>query len=126
MRLRIAKVDQQPITQILRNVAVKALDHLRTGGLIGLDYLPQVFWVELTGEDGRIHQIAEQDGELTALSVGRMGDVSSSGGWDIRHRWSLSRGVVRCRTLRCTGRRRRCWGTGPHQDTAVLIDGKPL
>jgi hypothetical protein len=70
MRLRIAKVDEQPITQILGNVAVKALDHLRTGGLIGLDHLAQVFRVEVTGEHGRVYQVAKQHGKLAAFGVG--------------------------------------------------------
>ena len=47
MRLGIAKVHQQAISQILGNIAVKALDDLGTGLLVGTDDLAQVFWIEL-------------------------------------------------------------------------------
>ena len=50
MRLRIAKVDQQAIAEILGDMAVKALDHLGTGRLVGAHDLAQVFWVELAGK----------------------------------------------------------------------------
>ena len=52
MRLRIAKVDEQAIAQILRNMPVKALDDLGTGGLVGAHDLAQVFGVELPAESG--------------------------------------------------------------------------
>ena len=39
MGLGIAKVDQQAVAQILRNMPLKALDHLGTGLLIGSDDL---------------------------------------------------------------------------------------
>ena len=48
MRLRIAKIDEQPIAQILGNIPGKALGHGGTGGLIGAHHLAVVFWVELT------------------------------------------------------------------------------
>jgi hypothetical protein len=40
MRLGIAKVYQEAIAQILCNIAAKALDHRRTGFLVGPHYLP--------------------------------------------------------------------------------------
>jgi hypothetical protein len=45
--LRITKVDQQAIAEILGNVSLKALDDRGTGGLIGSDDLPVVFRVKL-------------------------------------------------------------------------------
>jgi hypothetical protein len=117
MGLRIAKVYQQTITQILGNMPSKALDHLDTGRLIGQDNLTQVFRVELAGEASGVGEVTEQHCELAAFGVGRTWDVSSSGGRDIRHRGSLVRGA---------GCRGRCWGTCPHQDAALLIDGEPL
>jgi hypothetical protein len=99
VRLRIAEVHQQAITEVLCNIAVKALDHGGAGGLIGAHHLAVVFWVELPGEDGRIRQVAEQDGELTAFGVGRAWDLSSRGGRDIRHRRRLVWVVVLGRTL---------------------------
>jgi len=50
--VRIAKVDQESIAQILCDRAFEALDHLGTGLLIGADDLAQVFRVELRGEGG--------------------------------------------------------------------------
>jgi hypothetical protein len=47
MGSRIAEVHEQPITQILREVAVMALNDLGTGLLILAHELTQVFGVEL-------------------------------------------------------------------------------
>src|SRR5262245_37974208 len=63
MRLRVAKVDQQTIAEILGDVALEALDDLSTGLLIGAYHLTVVFRIELTGKAGRVDQIAEQHGE---------------------------------------------------------------
>jgi len=71
MSLGIAKVHQQAIAEVLRNVAIKALDDLGTGVLVGAHNLAQVFWVELAGEACGIHQVTEQDGELAAFGVRR-------------------------------------------------------
>jgi hypothetical protein len=88
-------------------MALKAGDHLGTGVLIGPYHRTQVFGIELAGESRRIHQITEEDRELTAFGLRRGG-----------HRW---RGDVR--------RRRRRWlkrGEGPcvarpDEDTPVFI-----
>src|SRR5713101_2447221 len=69
MRLGITKVDQQAIPEILRDMAVKALNDFGTGGLIGPHDLPQVFRVESTGQRRRVHQITEQHGELAAFGL---------------------------------------------------------
>src|SRR5262249_31719324 len=55
MRSWIAKVDQQPVTQILGNIALKAGNDLSRGRLIGSHHLAQVFGVELRGECSRVH-----------------------------------------------------------------------
>ena len=47
-----AKVDEQPITEVLGDIPVKALDNLSTGGLIGLHHFTEVLWIELAGERG--------------------------------------------------------------------------
>ena len=47
MRLRIAKVHQQPIPEILRNIPLKALNHCGAGLLISLHHGLPVFRVEL-------------------------------------------------------------------------------
>ena len=67
MRRRIAEVDQQPIAQILRNVALKAVNHGGAGLLIGAHHFPELFRIELRGEGSRAHQITEHHGELAAL-----------------------------------------------------------
>ena len=69
MRLGIAKIDQQTIAEILRDMPLKALDDLGTGGLLGTHHLPQIFGIELAGERGRIHQVTEQHGELPAFGL---------------------------------------------------------
>ena len=69
MRLRIAKIDQQAIAEILGDMPVKALDDLGTGGLVGAHHLPQIFGIELAGERGRVHQVTEQHGELAAFGL---------------------------------------------------------
>jgi hypothetical protein len=55
MRLRIAKVHQQAIAEILGDMALEALNDLGTGLLIGGNHLAPVFRVELVGEAGGIH-----------------------------------------------------------------------
>src|SRR3989442_353971 len=102
MRLRIAKIDQQPIPEILRNVAAVALDHLRAGGLIGADDLPQVFRIKLTGERGGVHEVAEHDGELAAFGLWR-------GGCGRGRSW-LEQGNLRDGRREC-----RCWLGGRWQ-----------
>jgi hypothetical protein len=49
MCLRIAKVDQEPISKVLSNMAVKAADHLSTGLLISAHHVSEVFGVGLAG-----------------------------------------------------------------------------
>jgi hypothetical protein len=69
--LRIAKVHQQAIAQILGDIPIKALQHFNTGRLIGQHDLAQVFRVELTGEAGGVGQVTEQHRELAALGLRR-------------------------------------------------------
>ena len=69
VRVRIAKVDQQAISKILRNMPRKLLDHLGARGLIGAHDLPEVFGVELAGKSRRVHQVTEQHCELAAFRL---------------------------------------------------------
>ena len=48
VRLGIAKIDEQPIAEILGDMPLKAGDHLGADLLIGPHHLAQVFRVELT------------------------------------------------------------------------------
>ena len=72
MRQGVAEVDQQAIAEILGDIALKAGDHLGAGVLIGPHHLAQLLGVELAGEHGRVHQVAEQHGELAAFGLGRL------------------------------------------------------
>jgi hypothetical protein len=67
MGVGIAEVDQQAIAQILGDVAVKALDHLGTRGLICQNHVAQLFRIQLAGQHRGVDQIAEQHRELAAL-----------------------------------------------------------
>ena len=69
MGLGIAEVHQQAIAEVLGNVAVKALDDLGTGGLIGPHHGSEVFRIESTRQHRRVHQVTEQHGELAAFGV---------------------------------------------------------
>jgi hypothetical protein len=69
MGVGIAEVHQQAIAEVLGNVAVKALDDLGTGGLIGPHHGAEVFRIESTRQHRRVHQVTKQDGELAAFSA---------------------------------------------------------
>ena len=69
MRLGIAKVDEQAIAEILRNVPLQTLDHRGACGLVGADDLTAGLRVELARQGRGVHQIAEQHRELTALGI---------------------------------------------------------
>jgi hypothetical protein len=73
MGLGVAKVDQEAIAQILRNVSLKAPNHLGADGLVGADHLTPVFWIELPGQRRRAHQVAKQHGQLSAFGLMRTG-----------------------------------------------------
>src|SRR5215217_5904909 len=109
MGLGIAKVDQQAIPEILRDIALKALDHLGAGGLIGADDLPQVFGIKLAGEHRGVYQVAEQHGELAAFRLGH--DGGSKGRWCLRQ----------CRLRRGRWRERRPRIPQPDENAALLV-----
>jgi len=120
----IAEVDEQAIAKILRNMPLKAGDHLGTGLLIGPHHRAQLFRVELAGERGRVHQVTEHDRELAAFGVGerrcrvcgfKRGALCSLRAW-----W---RGVLRRESSRL---RHRSLCTDPDQDCTILIHRAPL
>ena len=76
VRLGIAKVHQQPIAQILRNISVKVLDHRGAGLLVRLHHVAPVFRIELPSQTGRVYQVAEQHRELAAFGLWRRLDDS--------------------------------------------------
>ena len=63
----MAEVDQQAVAEILRDMPLKAGDHLGAGLLMSPDDLAQVFRVELTGKSRGVHQVAEQHGKLAGV-----------------------------------------------------------
>ena len=83
VRLGIAKVHQQAVTQILRDIPIEALDHRGTGLLVGPHHVAPVFRVELPGQAGRVHQVTEQHRELPALGLRRPRGCCSRG--SLRH-----------------------------------------
>ena len=124
MGLGIAEVHQQAIAEVLGNMAVKALDDLGTGGLIGPHHGAEVFRIELTRQRRRVHQVTEQDGELAAFGVrgrrrGRCGED--------RRAWRV-RGARRCPWLgsRWGGARRHVRAARPDQHCPIFIHSEPL
>lgn len=69
MRLRITKVDEQAITQILGHMPGKALGHGDAGGLVGADHLAEVFRIELPCQVGGVGEVAKQHRELAAFGL---------------------------------------------------------
>jgi hypothetical protein len=70
MGLGIAEVHEEPVTEQLGDMPIIALDNVGTNLLIGTHHVTPVFRVELTGQFGRVHQIAKHDGELAAFGFG--------------------------------------------------------
>ena len=69
MRLRIAKVHQQPVAEILRDMAFVALDDGRRRLLVSAHHHAEVFRVELPGEARGVGQVTEQHRELAAFGL---------------------------------------------------------
>ena len=109
MRLRPAKIAQQPIPQILRHMTAVTLDHLCTGGVIPPHDLAKVFGVESPSEGGRVHHITKHDGELAALGPAGGGaalrgsrrsgalETAKDSEWPVRRRSQPGQGVVPAR-----------------------------
>jgi hypothetical protein len=66
----VAEIDQQPIAEVLGDVAFILPDDFRRGLLVGAHHGAPVFGVELTGELSGAHQVTEQHGELAAFGFG--------------------------------------------------------
>src|SRR5215471_15259381 len=71
MRYGVAKIRQHVITPVMGEIAVKPLYDLRTGLIIGMYDLPQVFRVEVRRERSRVYQVTEQHGEVAAFGLRR-------------------------------------------------------
>jgi hypothetical protein len=49
MGLRIAEVDQEAVSEVLGNMAIKAADHFSAGLLIGTHHVSEIFGTEPAG-----------------------------------------------------------------------------
>src|SRR6516162_9909769 len=71
VRLRIAKVHQESIPEQLGDMPIKALNDFRASTLVRTDDFSILFGIELGGEFGGIHEVAEHHGELAAFRIRR-------------------------------------------------------
>src|SRR5262249_57592973 len=78
VRQGVAKVDQQPIAEILRDMTLKALDHGRASLLISAYHLAQLFRIQTRCERRRVDQITEQHGQLAPFAPPRLMPPPSS------------------------------------------------
>src|SRR4029453_8009547 len=122
MGLGIAEIDEQTVTEKLGDMPIIPSNHLPTGGLVGTDYFPILFGIELAGELRRVHQIAEHHGELATF-----------GFWGARCYWRCGRGVcfLDGRLWSCLGRwREYCVCafsiTDPDQNALILLHCQSL
>jgi hypothetical protein len=122
MGVGIAEVHEEPVTEQLGNVSVKALDDFSTHLLIRPYHVTPVFRVELAGKFGGIDQVAEHHRELTAFGFWR-----TRFGWRSFNRSSLvfSPDFLLSR-LNDGGLRSRACFTSPDQHSSVLVLGNVL
>ena len=71
MGVGIAEIDEQTVTEQLGDMSIKALNDFRTSTLVRTDDFAILFGIELGGEFGGIHEVAEHHRELAALGVRR-------------------------------------------------------
>ena len=74
VRQRIAEQTHQPVAELLRDVAAHFGDRSGSGVEIGTHEVAPFLGIELRGDRGRAHQIAEHHREIAALTGG-------FGGW---------------------------------------------
>ena len=83
VRLRITEVHQKAIAEILGDMPVVSGNDLGAGVLVRAHHLAPVLGVEPIGERRRVDEVAEQNGELSALRVGFLrrgwGDLALGG-----------------------------------------------
>src|SRR5262249_55083291 len=124
----VAKIDQQAITEILRDMAFILLDDLRRGFLVGTHHGAVVFRIELARELRGTHQVTEQHRELPPFRLRDRADRLQGDGWCVI-RW---RCWQRCGKYgyrwagRGSGREdawQERWRTCPDQDLAMLLVG---
>jgi hypothetical protein len=120
MGVGIAEIDEQTVTEQLGNVSIKALNDFRASTLVCTDDFSILFGIELGGEFGGIHEVAEHHRELPSFRVGRsMGcrrEKCNLRGWlFLSSRWL---GSLVCVSGYCL------WVTCPDQYRAFFVRGK--
>ncbi len=121
VRLGPAQVDEQPVPQILGDVAREALDDLGGSRLVGADDLAQVLGVEPAGQDGRVREVAEHHRQLAPPGLpavfghrrGRGGGLSRGQRGELQPRDVPDRSDAGHRFGR------------PHQALPALLTGEP-
>ncbi len=71
VRARVAEIDEEPVTEVLRDVAFVARDDLGAHALIGAHVVAQLLGIEAARERGRADEVAEHHGDLAPLGVAR-------------------------------------------------------
>src|SRR5215831_13903368 len=66
MREGIAKINQQPIAQVLLHMPLKTLDYFATNSLITSYHLTCILQIQALRQYGGVHQITQEHCELTA------------------------------------------------------------
>jgi hypothetical protein len=66
---RIAEIHEETIAEVLRDMAIEALDHGAGGLLIGSDEFAQIFRVEPARQACRVGEVTEHDSDLTTLGL---------------------------------------------------------
>jgi hypothetical protein len=69
MRQGIPEVDEDPVPQVLRHVALKATDRLHTLRVVLTQQFSQLFGVDVLRQVGRLDQVAKHHAELAAISA---------------------------------------------------------
>ena len=69
VRPRISEVHDEPVAEVLRDVTAEVLDGPLTGRLVALHQPAEVLRVETGGERHGIDEVAEQDRDLSPLTL---------------------------------------------------------
>src|SRR5215204_3110443 len=77
----IPEVGEHAVALVLRDMAVKAFDHLGGGIVVGGDELDQIFRIELLAERSGFDEIAEDDRQMPAFCVRQRLLMLDDGPW---------------------------------------------
>jgi hypothetical protein len=69
LRVRVPEVRKYAVTVVLSDMAVEALDHRGARRVVLGDEVGEVLGVELLAESCRFDEIAEDDGQMSALGT---------------------------------------------------------